>query len=1814
MAAATDELLLLDRVFLRLVSAETDDQFESAICKFLPAVLLKLSSSQNGVRERVMELLNHVNRRLKSRPQVQLPVEGLLLQYQDPSATAFVINFTIIYIKLGYPRLEVNKQAELIPSVLKALQGKPLMHQDSLMLMVMPAVGHVVIPIDSAKRAALLGFQDEPQVAKQFLHFMLDMLLLPYGAVTQNENPLPGQPINWSKFPVPPGLSEYAFKRVIGESIPSSEQLEQTKVGIVKFLAGGFFSDSEILIHLIVAASDTRFSVANVADSELKKIVNTLDWSSMQLAAPLYSLFLGSDATKKDIPPELKRAPASIRIRLKLLQYLCRVTKTGFIIPPCIQVIFESLYRADNTNSKLKTLALQFTSNFVQQCSLTPIIRVAQVILNGMLKLIKEESEPTHKLMAYSIIGHLGQRIPSLVNKDLSLLQNFFDMLLTTDADIRRTIRDALISMTPAFVLSKDNENGISLMVGLLSNLIESPEAHVRFVAVHYAATVFPADHAPAKYLLLLASGDSKTEVQAEALKSLYGTPYKNDRYKSMKGVSLPDFPELLSCIYSKIQPRMASNHRVTIGNKILPFDVTTFGEIISYLRVCLAKSANIIVKEDFLVHPCESTPLIGRYLQDMYKKSPEVLLNYSNIVVQYGQVSGDEIALSALLEIIGTLPDLTLSVFAKERTWIQSFLTSTKEYVRDLAAKIYAVFLSYTPTNEFENQISKLLKTAKDKTLETQHGAVLVLSHSMERKLVVVRDTGMPNTNILTNWNTYIDVVKAICGFLDINNPLILMAAIDGIGAIGKSYALPLDSEGEGNSKLGLTEKLFSIFMNVKSSPKIKEKAALSLGYICVGEEFPHTKMIAEKFLDTATETKDINIHLSVGEALVYCVQGSASFVKRDAWRILPSEYESVFTKDSDELLVSVIDKLLAAADSPHPNARQAVCTWLLTILKYNCERPCILEKFAAIQSVFLDFLCGNSDIIEDIACKGLFLIYNNCSEKDKPALVSSLIKGFLLARSKAEKIADTTEKAKAESAKEAETKIRTGGNMPVYKEICNLACDLNKPELTYSFLSLANNNPVWSTKKGAPLGFSQQSKLIDGDFTATLPKIVPKLYRYQFDPVVKAQQSFSSIWRAIVPSTQKALEQHHEEIIKDITTNLTNGQFHVRISCCLALADLLRSSISINYAEYAGELWKQLFRVMDDIQEGARIEATNTAKILSRVCIRECDISSGKSGEKVIQAILPVLLDDGIASTVQNVRVISLQTVSQLVTIAGSLLKSSLPVLIPALLVSIGEMENSTVMEFRSRHANSSELQERLDDVTIQAAKTHFSADTMKKCLLYIDASILKELMPKVIELLKSSLKLSTKVACSHLLVNMSSHMKQELQPYSGKILQVLMNGLADRNAGVRNNSATTIGHIVGCAKEASLEKMFNTLNSWYTEREDNSIRFAIGQALQSIGHHNPEILKNHSRIVMPLTFFAMHAESIPNETDKTVELWTELWSEITPGTEAGIRQNLGPITIYLNTALESASWTTKAQAANAVSTVATKLGSTIDEDARNSLLNILVNGLQGRTWNGKYRLLEALATLASNSKESVNTNAKLKETIIETLYRESKKENVEYRRHALKAFTEVLHELDEDEFVQVYEIAQEVLPNLNKKSNDDEDDSAEENKKKREEKSKLQETIYESLGKAWPSCKETQDQYGVKFLMHCFETLPTCTRPVQVAILTALNHFVDKLVLFKINVNETSESDKEVLDSICGILLKILRYAIGIAKYTRIRKEALNIILSLSRKLNDTQNVKHLNHVTALMNDMVTDLTKDNQPEIKSRVVDIKTMLKL
>lgn len=99
---------------------------------------------------------------------------------------------------------------------------------------------------------------------------------------------------------------------------------------------------------------------------------------------------------------------------------------------------------------------------------------------------------------------------------------------------------------------------------------------------MHYAATVFPPDDAPSRYLLLLACGDNKHEISTEAMKALYGVVHKNEESQQIdKKIPLPEFVKLVSYICSKMQSRLpaATGGRNT-DKKVLPYSTTTFSEV----------------------------------------------------------------------------------------------------------------------------------------------------------------------------------------------------------------------------------------------------------------------------------------------------------------------------------------------------------------------------------------------------------------------------------------------------------------------------------------------------------------------------------------------------------------------------------------------------------------------------------------------------------------------------------------------------------------------------------------------------------------------------------------------------------------------------------------------------------------------------------------------------------------------------------------------------------------------------------------------------------------------------------------------------------------------------------------------------------------------------------------------------------------------------------------------------------------------------------------------------------------------------------
>ena len=387
--------------------------------------------------------------------------------------------------------------------------------------------------------------------------------------------------------------------------------------------------------------------------------------------------------------------------------------------------------------------------------------------------------------------------------------------------------------------------------------------------------------------------------------------------------------------------------------------------------------------------------------------------------------------------------------------------------------------------------------------------------------------------------------------------------------------------------------------------------------------------------------------------------------------------------------------------------------------------------------------------------------------------------------------------------------------------------------------------------------------------------------------------------------------------------------------------------------------------------------------------------------------------------------------------------------------------------------------------------------------------------------------------------------------MTPLVGKYLGACLNGLKDRNNIVRKYNASSIGHLIGIAKEQSIIRLFSKLSELYFENQSNK---GVPHAILAVNKRHQDVLKDYSSSILPLIFFAMH-EEITEDNRATVELWKELWLEVSPG-DAGIRMNLDSIIPTLEKSLNDSSWLMKAQSANAMSTIATRLGTNLGATEREQLITSLLATVSGRTFQGKERILQALASLSKDLKKSENSSHLL---IIDAVMKECRKEEPLYRTHALKAIGDILEQLNEDRFEEVYNMIWYLMDknNLAAVTGDDEDKSlsADERNKRAMVVINLKETVCETLGKAWPAnSPQTQEKYQLQFVERCVHCLQMNTRPVQLSLLVALGKFLDRLkILDPAEVNSTKPEEKKAkiesdMEKICKDVLSAIVYVAG------------------------------------------------------------------
>ena len=145
-----------------------------------------------------------MNKRVKTRPEIQVPVRSLLEIFttfsqcspfasvsrsarspRDVSKTYWNLqNFSIMYIKMGFMRLKSDDQVDLIPLLFQSLPNRSTSHQELLMGLIVYALQHVKIIPNSNENTVKYGLVEQPILRHLFLNFLLNVLLVQYKCVS----------------------------------------------------------------------------------------------------------------------------------------------------------------------------------------------------------------------------------------------------------------------------------------------------------------------------------------------------------------------------------------------------------------------------------------------------------------------------------------------------------------------------------------------------------------------------------------------------------------------------------------------------------------------------------------------------------------------------------------------------------------------------------------------------------------------------------------------------------------------------------------------------------------------------------------------------------------------------------------------------------------------------------------------------------------------------------------------------------------------------------------------------------------------------------------------------------------------------------------------------------------------------------------------------------------------------------------------------------------------------------------------------------------------------------------------------------------------------------------------------------------------------------------------------------------------------------------------------------------------------------------------------------------------------------------------
>ncbi|CEF59535.1 Proteasome-associated protein ECM29 homolog [Strongyloides ratti] len=1662
----------LDNYFFRLASIEEKDRLEKFVFDNLVEILRFFDTTDTTIIKSASELITHLKKRISYEGDIKLPIVKLFELLKDQK-NPYIVNLSLFFLRTTIKSVnDVSEAINIFPYLFNAI----LSHQsnrkccDELLFFSIKLFHTIATQVKRTEYPKTVKdfIENDPILKNELLTFFQHCLAFP------NESEDTGNRrihlIEEGEQIYPPSGSTNSMYVKLATFIKNTGVGNlNIKVGIVKTLSYHVFEEKEIFHLLIMGKAYQSDVVSSIADLAFK----TLDVKSCiedkECISKLFLLYLGDMNSKT--PVEKRIGGATYEMKVIILTNLLRSSLAAISFPTNVSVAFESLFK-ENTDipQKLQFLSIQFLKNIIESAPDAFIPNFGKIFLLKLKKLITECYYSNVVAIAYQCMGIIGKRVPTLVANDIPFIQDTFDALSTAPSDVESAISDCLLSWLEVI---KDNSTdvNINLIEAIVGEYLTHKNPICVLTSIKFFKVLLKFPKVNLRWKLIKAFGSDRLEIKHECQR-LLAMSLDNTNV-------IPDIIESIEFFYNKIEnfeTKTITNQQEHLKKEISP---ETYLMTINYILglIVLSETNDPNHSTLFLKNSEPDEKLDSVILPvKMFLEKNQLKLNDKDCFTKlwkigFHAINRENFKDLRLLTILGMIlgfvkvENLDEKYIKNCQTLLRNnALTTNKHSFNNICSYIYTYLL---PINEKKKVYQSTLNELKNGNSPSEgHNWILIhLTFSLGKD------------EYCLTLNYFIKILRSCL----VSPSIQLESCFCALSDLLRYY--PLVQKKIFIETLKEYEELYAEFVklltpisiSMKDTITYTSKAAVArcLGYLSTSD-MP-IKIVDDCF-DGLREIGKVaaqpELQFSVGDSLFDWIFGDVApsrsnifDCKRKFNEINPN------IEETKRRLVKRFFKevIVLAGGDKNRHMRSSSYIWLVIFSqlitddnaknRQNDIKNELKKYLSVIQQTFINGLNENNDLVQDICSKGLSHIFGIADKEQKDKLLSELTESLASGKTSIIKIEDD----EPIFENNALGKTPDGSNLTTYKEICSLATDMNQPDLVYKFMALASHNALWNSRKGAAFGVSAILDQLGDNALNALGGLIPKLYRYTYDPDPKVQLSMKSIWISLTSNQQGVIDKYAYNILKEIVPTLTDKEWRMREASCFALGDLLSSHCTPKMYEEFGEILYILLRVQDDIKESVRISAERCLKQYKRAVIKTC---TKKGGEKIISKVLPVLIDKGMQSNVKANRGFSLSMVMEMTKEIKDKIIPYLPIVMSCLLDAMSETEPS-VINYIATRSNADEL-EILDNVRASTARTSPMMSALHDCIPMIDENIIIDIYPLLMDRMKNSIGFVTRSAACNVIINLSIRrpicFTKNINMTDKLVNSLAISGLNDRNPTIRNEFGQAISYILKYSSDSQCLKMINNYiinplkRHGETEDHDESKLKSVGQLLKNINEHSCEELKPHLPNIVPYVFLII-CKDYPKEDleGKTIkEFWLSVWEELVATTDLACKAYFKDIlTVALETLKNSSVWSVKACAAEMLAKVVDVIQDKLDISAAGELFETITLLFAGRIWDGKIKMFKPLIGIIQNKGEDLKRywNEEKITQQFELIWKECNKKNKLYKAKAIELCGIYVEKLDREDYAEkLVNYFNELFTSQNKETSDDE--TVEDKRKKYDE----------------------------------------------------------------------------------------------------------------------------------------------------------------